>query len=186
MKRNFTAMVFGPLLIVVVLLVATRSSAFACSLEPTMIGSFFEVSYPGSIEVALAVASARRDGIISPANTESISNIIRLQRMLADLKHLRSRLVDGHGATESFSLLLVGPGLWSNFYTSGGMILGQYHVSGPLVDKAIVLTSDAVLKALLSGDLSIYQATELGLITYSGENANAIRNTFERGFESSS
>ena len=180
MKRNFTTMVFGTS-VLLVLLIATKS-AFACSLELSVKGSFFEVSYPGSIQVAVAVASARRDGIIPPANTESVSNIIRLQRMLADLKHLRSRLVDGHGATESFSLLLVGPGLWSNFYVSGSMILGQYHVSGPLANEAIVLTSDAILKALLSGDLSIYQATELGLITFSGENADAIRYTFESSF----
>ena len=181
MKRKFIKMMFASTAMLVLLI--TAKNAFACALELSVNGSFFEVNYPGSIEVAVAVASARRDGIIPPASIEPASNMARLQNMLADLKRLRLRLVNGQGATDSFSLLLVGPGLWSNFYTSGNMILGQYHVSGPLANKSTVLTSDAVLRALLSDELGIHQAMELGLITYSGKNADAIRNTFERGFE---
>ena len=179
--RHFMAMLSGPLL-VAVFLAATRT-ATACGLEPTIKGGF-TVSHPGSIEVAVAVAKARRDGFLSPANTKPISNVIVLQRMLADLQQLRTRLANGRGATKSFSLVLVGPGLWSHFRASGGSILGQYHVSGPLADKATVLTHHAVLKALLSGNLSIHQAMELGLITYSGESTDAIRGAFESGFES--
>lgn len=180
-KHLFMVRMFVQLMVAA--LIAATTTATACGLEPSIHGGF-TVSHPGSIEVAVAVAKARREGLLSPANTEAISNVALLQRMLTDLKQLRSRLVKGRTATESFSVVLVGPGLWSHFYTSGGSILGRYHVTGPIAGKTTVLTHHAVLKALLSGDLGIKQATELGLISYSGDSAEAIRGAFESGFVS--
>ena len=182
MKRPFMAGLTVPLL-VAVLLAVTRSSS-ACGLEP-MINGGFTVSHPGSIGVAVAVARARSEGFLSPASKEVVSNTTTLHNMLADLRQLKSRLAKGRGATESFSVVLVGPGLWSHFYASSGSILARYHVTGPLSDKTTVLTHHAVIKALLNGDLSIDKATELGLISYSGKSTEATRVAFKNGFTSS-
>lgn len=182
MKRNVMARVSVSLLLAALLAASGASSA--CGLEPVLNGGF-TVSHPGSIEVAVAVAKARHDGFLSPASKHPISNTRLLQKMLTDLEKLRARLVKARGATESFSVVLVGPGLWSNFHTSGKSILGRYHVTGPLPGKTTVLTHHAVLIALIKGDLDIDKAKELGLITYSGGDADAIRGAFESGFASS-
>ena len=161
----------------------------ACGLEPTLKGGF-TISYPGSLDVAVAVANARREGLLPPAGSEVVANEVRLQQMLADLRRLQTRLNDsgvlasGEG-TAPFSLVLVGPGLWSHYFLTQGGVLAQYHINGPLSDT-VVLTHHSVLRALLNGDISTLQATELGLIGYSGRDAEPVRSVFETGFQSSS
>ena len=102
--------------------------------------------------------------------------------MLADLEKLRARLVKGRGASKSFSLVLVGPGLWSHFYSSGKSILARYHVTGPIDKKSVVLTHHSVVKSLLAGSLTVNQALKLGLITYTGQDSELIKQAFESGF----
>ena len=161
----------------------------ACGLEPALKGGF-TISYPGSLDVAVAVANARREGLLPPAGSETVANEVRLQQMLADLRRLQTRLNDsgvlasGEG-TAPFSLVLVGPGLWSHYFLTQGGVLAQYHINGPLSDT-VVLTHHSVLRALLNGDISTLQATELGLIGYSGRDAEPVRSVFETGFQSSS
>jgi len=157
--------------------------AHTCGLEPTVNGGF-TISYPGSIEVAVAVANARRTGLLPPASPDAIPNEARLQQMLADLRRLQTRLNKSRGKLSDdidapFSLVLVGPGLWSHFYMTTGGVLANYHTSGPLTGKVVVLTHATALRAMLVGNLSIEQATELGLIAYSGVDISPIQRAFE-------
>jgi len=157
--------------------------AHTCGLEPTVNGGF-TISYPGSIEVAVAVANARRTGLLPPASPDAIPNEARLQQMLADLRRLQTRLNKGRGKRSGdidkpFSLVLVGPGLWSHFHMTAGGVLANYHTSGPLTGKVVVLTHATALRAMLAGSLTIEQATELGLIAYSGVDTSLIQRTFE-------
>ena len=157
--------------------------AHACGLEPYLNGGF-TVSYPGSIEVAVAVAKARSEGLLPAASAVPLPNDIRRQRLIADLQRLQSRLskvrngIPDDGAAP-FSVVLVGPGLWSHFHITAGGVLANYHTDGPLAGKAVVLTHETALRAMLSGSLSIEQATELGLIAYSGVDTSLIQRTFE-------
>jgi len=162
----------------------------ACGLEPTYKGGL-TVSYPGALAVAVAVADSRRSGLLPPANPGAISSEILLQQMLLDLRRLESRLnasLPGNEAdtTTAFSLVLVGPGLWSHYHPTPEGIRAEYHTDGPLAGKAVILTHHAVLRALLKGDLGTAQAAELGLIAYSGSDAEPVQSTFETGFQSSS
>lgn len=161
--------------------------AHTCGLEPTVNGGF-TISYPGSIEVAVAVANARRTGLLPPASPDAIPNEARLQQMLADLRRLQTRLNKSRGKLSDdidapFSLVLVGPGLWSHFYMTTGGVLANYHTDGPLAGKAVVLTHATALRAMLGGSMTIEQATELGLIAYSGGNTAPIQKTFEIGLQ---
>ncbi len=156
----------------------------ACGLEPGINGGI-TISYPGAIEVAVAVAGARSDGLLPPARSETLSNEARLQQLLADLRRLHTRLNKARKVTpdanaSTFSLVLVGPGLWSHFHMSAGGVLANYHTDGPLDGKAVVLTHSAALRAMLAGNLSIERATELGLIAYSGVDTAPIQQTFEK------
>lgn len=161
--------------------------AHTCGLEPTVNGGF-TISYPGSIEVAVAVANARRTGLLPPASPDAIPNEARLQQMLADLRRLQTRLNKSRGKLSDdidapFSLVLVGPGLWSHFYMTTGGVLANYHTDGPLAGKAVVLTHATALRAMLGGSMTIEQATGLGLIAYSGGNTAPIQKTFEIGLQ---
>jgi hypothetical protein len=157
--------------------------AHACGLEPHLNGGF-TITYPGSIEVAVAVAKARSDGILPAASTVAISNEVRRQRLIADLQRLQTRLNNARNGIPSdsaapFSLVLVGPGLWSHFHVSAGGVLANYHTDGPLTGRVVVLTHATALRAILSGNLSIERATELGLIAYSGMDTSSIQRTFD-------
>ena len=159
----------------------------ACGLEPTYKGGF-TVSYPGALAVAVAVADSRRSGLLPPAEPDTVSNEALLQQMLADLRHLESRLNAGpvRDGMAPFSVVLVGPGLWSHYHPSAGGIQAEYHTDGPLTGHVVVLTHHAVLRALLNGNLSTARAVELGLIAYSGSDTAPIQSAFETGFRSSS
>ena len=155
----------------------------ACGLEPGINGGI-TISHPGAIDVAVAVASARNSGLLPPAKNEALANEVRLQNMLADLRRLHTRLnaasdVTPDAKASTFSLVLVGPGLWSHFHMTAGGVLANYHTDGPLDGKVVVLTHASVLRAMLAGRLSIEQATRLGLIAYSGVDTSPVQHTFE-------
>ena len=165
----------------------TSIPVHACGLEPGINGGI-TISYPGAIEVAVAVAGARSDGLLPPAKSEALSNEARLQQLLADLRRLHTRLnkvrkVTPDGNASTFSLVLVGPGLWSHFHMSTGGVLANYHTDGPLDGKVVVLTHASVLRAMLAGNLSIEQATRLGLIAYSGDDTSPVQRSFEIGLQ---
>ena len=155
----------------------------ACGLEPGFNGGI-TISYPGSIDVAVAVANARSEGLLPPASSEAITNQVRLQNMLADLRRLQVRLNKARNeipdaGVATFSLVLVGPGLWSHYRMTAGGVLANYHTDGPIAGKSVVLTHAAALRAMLAGSLSIERASELGLLAYSGINTASIKHTFE-------
>ena len=175
----------------VVMLIAANATGLsppvsACGLEAVINGGF-TVSYPGSLDVAVAVARARDAGTLPPIDPDAVSNDVLLRQMIADLRRLQSRLKEGRiavdqGPAESFSLVLVGPGLWSHFHMSRANVLGRYHVDGPLKGKTVVLTHHYVLEALLQGNLSAEAALDRGLLAFSGDGADSVRKTFVAGF----
>ena len=158
----------------------------ACGLEAVINGGF-TVSHPRSLDVAVAVAQARRAGLLPVADQDNVTNDVRLRTLITDLQRLQSRLNAGprvvtKDSTGPFSLVLVGPGLWSHFHNTSGGVLARYHVKGPLKDKVVVLTHAAVLKALLRGTLSVEQAVADGLLTYSGTDTGWVRQVFDASF----
>jgi hypothetical protein len=179
---------FLPLVMACLLAIApgVLSSVQACGLEPTYKGGLM-VSYPGALDVAVAVADSRRSGLLPPANRGAVSKEILLQQMLADLRRLASRLDasparNQQDSTTPFSLVLVGPGLWSHYHPTPDGIRAEYHVNGPLAGQVVVLTHHSVLHALLKGNLTTEQATRLGLLAFSGQQADSVRKSMESGF----
>ncbi len=163
---------------------ATQVSA--CGLELGVRGGF-TVSHPRSLDVAVAVAKARGDGLLPTAAARSPSNDMLLRLMITDIRRMQSRLKDGRsalakGSTAPFSLVLVGPGLWSHFHLTSGGVLARYHVDGPLTGKPVVLTHRAVLEALLEGTLSPEQAVEKGLLVFAGGDTGPVQQVFRQGF----
>ena len=162
--------------------------ARACGLHPT-IGGGIQSSYPGALDIAVAVAEARQKGVLPQAKIDSLSPADRYPLMLADLRRLQSQLKTAHhnsadSSAAEFSLVLIGPSLWSHYQLTPTGVQARFHVHGPVNGKAVVLTHHVVLRALLDGDLTAGQAAELGLIAFSGNNTDPVRKTFETGFQS--
>ncbi len=171
-------------LAVVALSAGVGNQTGACALEPALLGGF-SVSYPGSLRVAAAVARERRAGVLPASTTGALPNDLLLGFMIGDLRRLQSRL-EGSGGHEParFSLVLVGPGLWSHYHLSGGAVLARYHADGPLPDTSVVLTHHAVLQALLAGHMSVREAVARGLLSFDGVDTRAVVSAFEAGFAS--
>jgi hypothetical protein len=64
--------------------------------------------------------------------------------------------------------------------TPGG-VLANYHTEGPLDGQSVVITHHTALRAILSGNLSVDEATERGLIAFSGNNASMVSEAFQIG-----
>jgi hypothetical protein len=176
--------------ILVAAMIVLSPGTDACGLDPSVRGGYL-ISHPGSLEVAVAVAEARRQGLLATAVSDSLPNDVRLERMLADLGRLESQLakgqVGGSNLTSAhFSLMLIGPALWSEYQVSPSGVRARFHTPGPEKGQAIVLTHHAVLKALLQGSLSLAQATNLGLIAFSGAESEPVQHLFEMGFSATS
>ena len=174
---------------IVMLAPIVLSNVHACGLEPALKDGL-TVSHPGALAVAVAVADSRRSGLLPPANPLTVSNEVVLQQMLADLKRLQARLDtrppgNEEGTATTFSLVLVGPGLWSHYHPTPDGVRAEYHVDGPLRGQAVVLTHHSVLRALLEGSLTTEQATRLGLLAFSGDQGGSVRKALENGFPSS-
>lgn len=139
---------------------------------------------------AVAVANARRDGVLPKADAQPMPNDLQLRRMLSDLRRLNSRLNGGRKAMferpRSFSLVLVGPGLWSHFHGSPSAILARYHTTGPLTDKVTVITHHVVLQSLLNGGLSVEEASSRDLLAYADGDTAPVREMFRLGLGSRS
>ena len=143
----------------------------ACGLEPMLNGGF-TVSHPDALNIAVAVAKARNSGLLPQAAEKQLSNDVILRLMIADLQQMNRHLKRGMNTESdagSFSVILVGPGLWSQFFPANGHMLARYHTDGPLKDRPTVVTHHAVLKALLGDELTVSQALDLGLISFDGQ-----------------
>ena len=86
-----------------------------------------------------------------------------MRRAQVMLEKLRVALAPG-ATGESFSLLLVEPGLWARFEGTGAGLRVTLHTAAPAAGEAVVITGEGVLQALLQNKLSAHQALDAGLL----------------------
>ena len=180
------------LLAAIATLAAACGSAVACGFHPGLKGGL-SVTYPGSLRVAVAVAEARRRDLLPPASPRTSARapcfvgsfsargpsrtaseglcaytaaLLRLHQLKLRLEQSMESAAEGAGT--EFSLVLVGPRLWSHYRLAADVVLARHHVDGPIRDRAVVLTHEAVLEAVLAGALDAGHAMEAGLIAVAG------------------
>jgi hypothetical protein len=107
--------------------------------------------------VAFAVHDAHEEKLIQETASTYAAATLRLNA-------LNRRLP---ASAPPMSLLLVDAGLWTQFHPLA------VHAAGPRPGDAVILTSDAVLAAVLEGRLPAQLALERGLIVVDGETASA-------------
>lgn len=124
----------------------------------------FTTSYPGSLGVALGTRQAVDNGQL--AALPEIDGDAAHERLEERLDQLRARLEKAR-LKGNFALFVVESGHWTRFEASGRSVRIAAHAA-PAGDEPVLLTSEAVLSALLDGRLGAEAARQAGLVRWSG------------------
>ncbi|UUY08294.1 hypothetical protein LRS11_21280 [Pseudomonas sp. J452] len=133
--------------------------AQACSYDGLALD--LALAHPASLDVSLALHQAYQSKRL--ATPLLLPGGFGMRRTLSMLEKLRVALAPVV-AGESFSLLLVEPGLWAHFDGSGAQLRVTLHVAAPGADDNAIITGEGVLQALVQGKLSAEQALQAGLL----------------------
>lgn len=172
----------GPLLLAAVL--AGVPVAQACGYhDPSSVNlGMLNLAYPDTLHVRTAVWMAQLDGVISrdeqPAagdpQTATIRAMFRLRETSLRLGWFRDRIgaaLDGR-PVPAFSIVLIGPMLWTRFEPAGDTLAMTAHAAGPGSEDVVIVTDAPVVAALLEGRLTPQQARSLGLVRFYGAPQN--------------
>jgi hypothetical protein len=158
----------------VVALAATVARGWSCGFEDPNSASMQRVKlnliYPDSLYVQGAVDEALREGVLMPKHFTRPGDFLALKRTTANLRWFAGLLAeDAASDPPRFSVVLMGPVLWTRFNPTVEGIAVETHVAGPLPGDLVVVMDVPALAALVSGDVSGAYANEAGLVRYYGD-----------------
>ena len=153
-------------------LIAVTAAVFAavslCSFQASACGydglvPDLVAAYPQSIDVAISVRDAfdRSElNALQPApNALALLRAQMLMRRFSPMVGAASRTSRG-----SVAVLLVESGMWTRYTLSDNGVAALPHVSGPQDGEPVVITSEAVISALLEDKLALDRATAIGVM----------------------
>jgi hypothetical protein len=160
------------LIILLTAISIAAAPALSCGYHSGFTGGLY-ITHPGSLVVAVAVANARDQKILS---ANQLSEAHGYRQALADLEQFRRRLQIARQADTrtGFSLVLISSGMWASFQVGQHGVLARYHLSAPIPGQPVLITDESVLRAINSGRLGIDQALELGVIKIIGDETEAV------------
>ena len=126
--------------------------------------------YPKALYVTTAVWMAQRDGIIAREEPQAARALLGYQRAETLLGVFRERLagaLDGNAAP-TFSMVFIGPMLWSRYETASGAVSMAAHLDGPAHDDVVIVSDETVIAGLLDGRITPAAARDLGLMRLYG------------------
>jgi hypothetical protein len=127
--------------------------------------------YPKALYVTTAVWMAQRDGIIARNDQPQAARaLLGYQRAVTLLGLFRERLasaLDGNAAP-AFSMVFIGPMLWSRYEAAGGSVSVASHLDGPAKGDVVLVSDEPVIAGLLDGRVTPAAARDLGLIRLYG------------------
>lgn len=141
-------------------------AAGACGLHASLPDGF-KASHPASLPVSFALQDAYAAKRLTPA--QALPAEMALLRATHLVRRFAAVLVEtGHApmapGAGSVAVLLVEHGLWARYSQGAGGVQIDPHVEGPLEGEAVIVTGEAVLGAVLKGELRPQEARELGLM----------------------
>ncbi|MDH4612457.1 hypothetical protein [Pseudomonas sp. BN102] len=141
------------------LLCSVSAPSLACGYDGMAVD--LATAHPASLPVALAIFDAYEARLLArPIPLQGGFGLRRAQVMLDKLRTALAPITKG----DSFSLLLVEPGLWARFDGTGAELRMTLHVPAPAEGETTVITGEGVLQALVQGKLGVDQALQAGLI----------------------
>jgi len=165
-------------------LLAVAFPVAACGYHGNAAVGALNVAYPNALWVRTAVWQAQLDGLLARANATPPANPIaerlalaqRYREVSGQLTQLRDHLSTQRPQqpTPTFTVLLMGPMMWSRFELNGDAMALQVHADGPVSGDVVLITDEPVLAALATGRMRLAQAVELGVVLVYGPQAAAI------------
>ena len=173
----------GPCLVFALLLASGPPTA-ACGYHGNPAVGALNIAYPNALWVRTAVWQAQIEGLLERDTTEPPANPVARRMALAQRYRAVTRQLAGlsdHLASlpstaplPAFSVLLMGPMLWSRFEPGHGPTTLQVHADGPRSGDVVLLTDEPVLAALAGGRLRLGRAIELGVVRLYGSQASIV------------
>lgn len=168
--------------LVLALLLALCPPAAACGYHGNPAVGALNLAYPNALWVRTAVWQAQLEGLLEREEARPTASPVAARMALAQryrevtqqLAGLRDHLASlpSDGPLPAFSVLLMGPMLWSRFEPGHGPTTLQVHADGPSSGDVVVLTDAPVLAALAGGRLRLGRAIELGVVRLYGSAAS--------------
>ncbi len=149
-----------------------------------LIGDSFSASYPGSIDVAIALRSALDRNQLKAATT--VPPLLGLTRSTRWLENF-GRWAGQHAATApDFAVLLVEPGLWTRYRKQGSGLAMEPHVATPAMGDIVLITGEPALQALVERRLTLADAIRTGVVRFEGapEGVKRLQQTLTAAFSS--
>ncbi|NOV22158.1 hypothetical protein E5S69_01260 [Cupriavidus necator] len=148
--------------------------AAACGSD-FVLGDEVSAAHPASLGVAFALHDATGAGKLPL--TDSVSGVQARQRADETAHRLEQQLASARPALPPTALLLVESRLWTRYATaaSARAQVEAGHDAGPAQGDVVVVTAEAVLRALLDGRMAWQQAVDAGLVVVAGKPAASTR-----------
>lgn len=168
---------------------ACSSSARSCGFEdPNSVGAargLLNWAFPNALYVTSAVWQAQLDGQIPnverPAAVAALTGYPRTAKQLGQIAE-RLSSVTQNGQTPDFSVVLLGPMLWTIFTSGAAGYSARVHAPGPELGDVVIVTDAPVIEALLRGSLTVRAAEDIGVIRLYGETGDieVVRSLLDR------
>jgi len=153
-------------------MVAVPLSASACGFhDPNSIllqRGVLNLTYPKALYVQGGISAAVRAGLLRPEEPVRRGDLTAFHRTAAVVNRWARRMDGAAPAETSFSMVLLGPMLWTTLQAKPAGYRVSTHAKGPMPDTPVIITDIPVLKALLSGEVSAQTAARRNLIRFYG------------------
>jgi hypothetical protein len=167
----FTALRTGTAAVMLMLLTSGATPAVACGFDGVLDGNFSAL-HPKSIVVALAIRDAVDAGVVDKS---AVDPIVRgsagYWRAVGHLNAFRQRLSTAAGQSQppsAVAVLFIDSALWARLAPSSQGFDIEVHTSGPQSGDVVLVTSEAILTAMLEGHLSVQAALDHELLVIDG------------------
>lgn len=145
--------------------------SIACGFDG-ILGDGFSAEHPRSIAVALAISDAVAAGIVDKAAVAPIvpgsSGYWRAVGRIGTFHRLLAAARSGDAGAPAISLLFIDSKLWARITPGPQGYALQVHAPGAHPGDVVIVTSEAILAAVLDGTMAAQRALDLGLIAIDG------------------
>ena len=154
------------------ILLGSTGQAVACGFDG-LLGNSFAAQHPRSIEVAFAIHDAVAAGAIDRSALDPVvPGPTGYWRAVGRIDAFQRRLAVA-GVTAPVAILLIDSALWSRLVPGTRGFDIDVHVDGSEPGDVVIVTSEAVLAALIEGHLTIDDTIARGLLAFDGGHDDA-------------
>lgn len=127
--------------------------------------------YPDALHVRTAVSQAEASGLLDANKAGAQSGAFAFFRATAAMKSFGTNLADPRLAKASIavSVVLIPQALWTRFEIHSDGVIVQGHAEGPLESDVVIVTEEAVIRAIVDETLPPDVAEDRGLLRFYGD-----------------